>query len=307
MIVIPSGPVLNELSPLTHTEQKLLTRLKSHIEYLSRDPRGRNHYLGNTLIPSRNYLIEQFQASGYPVSLQEYQVSNMTYANIELELMGKEQPNDIIVIGAHYDSVINSPGANDNASGVAGVLEIANFLQEQSLSRTIKLVAFVNEEPPFFQTEGMGSLVYAKQAAAKQENIVAMFTLETIGYFCDEPGSQQYPPFISHFYPNTGNFIALVSNLQSLHLLRKSIDLFRKYATIPAQGAALPAFIPGIGWSDHWSFWQQGYPAIMITDTAFYRYPYYHTSEDTPDKINYEQMTRVVMGVSKMIEILAQQ
>lgn len=290
--------------PLSPAEQESLAYLEFHIKSLASDARGRNHHLGNTLIPARTYITEQFQAAGYEVLFQEYSFAHITYANIEVELLGNEHPDEIIVIGAHYDSVIYSPGANDNASGVAAVLEIARLLNRQPLSRTVRLVAFVNEEPPFFQTEAMGSFVYAKRSAVRKENIVAMFTLETIGYFSDEPGSQTYPPLVSYFYPNSGNFIAFVSNLDSRQLLQQSVQIFKEQATIPVESAALPAFIPGVDWSDQWSFWQCGYPGIMITDTAIYRYPYYHTPEDTPDKIDYEKMTRIVIGVHKMIERL---
>ncbi|NJO18126.1 MAG: M20/M25/M40 family metallo-hydrolase [Thioploca sp.] len=296
--------MVTQLLPLSLAEQESLAYLEVHVKSLASDARGRNHYLGNTLIPSRNYITEQFQVAGYDVLFQEYSYDNITYANIEVELLGNEYPDEIIVIGAHYDSVLYSPGANDNASGVAAVLEIARLLNRQALSRTVRLIAFVNEEPPFFQTEAMGSLVYAKRSAVKKENIVAMFTLETIGYFSDEPGSQTYPPVVSYFYPDSGNFIAFVSNLNSRQLLQESVQIFQEQATIPAEAAALPAFIPGVGWSDQWSFWQYGYPGIMITDTAIYRYPYYHTPQDTPDKIDYERMARVVIGVHKMIEKL---
>jgi Zn-dependent M28 family amino/carboxypeptidase len=294
-----------QLLPLNSAELELSAHLEVHVKSLASDARGRNHHVGNSLAPSRFYITEQFLAAGYKVFFQEYSCNNITYANIEVELLGTKYPDEIIVIGAHYDSVIYSPGANDNASGVAAVLEIARLLNQQPLSRTVRLVAFVNEEPPFFQTKDMGSLVYAKRSAANQENIVAMFTLETIGYFSEEQGSQTYPPLVGLFYPDKGNFIALVSNLSCRHLLQKSLRIFREQATIPAEAIALPTFVPGVDWSDQWSFWQYGYPGIMITDTAFYRYPYYHTPEDTPDKIDYENMTRVVMGMYKVIESLS--
>jgi len=151
-------------------------------------------------------------------------------------------------------------------------------------------------------TGNMGSYVYAKKIAEDKENIIAMFSLETIGYFSDETGSQHYPPFFNLFYPKKGNFIAFVSNLGSRGLVTKSIRSFREHSTFPSEGIAAPAFIPGISWSDHWSFWEHGYPAIMITDTAPYRYPAYHTSEDTPDKVDYEKMVYVVKGIEKMIQ-----
>ena len=295
----------SQLSPLNSVERESLAHLETHVRSLASDARGRNYHLGNTLIPSKNYITKQFQTAGYEVLFQEYLYDNITYANIEVELLGTKYPDEIIVIGAHYDSVIYSPGANDNASGVAAVLEIARLLNRQSLSRTVRLVAFVNEEPPFFQTEAMGSLVYAKRSAARKENIVAMFTPETIGYFSDEPGSQTYPPLLDNFYPDKGNYIALVSNLSSRQLLQAAVRIFREQATLPAESVALPIWVPGVAWSDQWSFWQYGYPGIMITDTAPYHYPYYHTPEDTPDKIDYDRMTRVVIGLYKMIERLS--
>jgi len=304
MIQMPNVSFQGKAPPLNPVERKVLNNLKTHIAFLASEG-GRN--LGNSLSTSKNHIIERFRSYGYQVSLQKYQALDQTYTNIEVELQGQKKPEEIIIIGAHYDSVVGSPGANDNGSGVAGILEIARRLYGQALSRTIRFVAFVNEEPPFFQTEAMGSLVYANRSAEKGEKIVGMLTLETIGYFRDEPGSQHYPALINFFYPDKGNFIAFVGNLSSRRLLRKAIDIFRKHATIPSEGAALPAWIQGVDWSDHWSFWENGYPAIMITDTAPYRYPYYHTAQDTPDKIDYEKMTRVVLSVQKMLEVLASQ
>jgi len=305
MIQMPNVSFQGKAPPLNPDEREVLDNLKTHIAFLANDLGGRNQ--DNSLTTSKNHIIELFRSYGYQVSLQKYQVLDQTYTNIEVELRGQKKPEEIIIIGAHYDSVVGSPGANDNGSGVAGTLEIARRLSGQALSRTIRFVAFVNEEPPFFKTEAMGSLVYANRSAEKGEKIVGMMTLETIGYFREEPGSQHYPALINFFYPDKGNFIAFVGNLSSRRLLREAIDIFRKHATIPSEGAVLPAWIQGVDWSDHWSFWENGYPAIMITDTAPYRYPYYHTAQDTPDKIDYKKMTRVVLSVQKMLEVLASQ
>ena len=322
MIAMPNTSFSGEAPPLNAVETELFKSLKSHVTFLASDVRGRNHHLNNSLAPSKNYIIDQFRSYGYHVSLQEYKAfpksdSNMdmeltdeknqgeTYANIEVELPGKDKPAEIIIVGAHYDSLAGSPGANDNASGVAGVLEIARRLYGQSNSRTIRFIAFVNEEPPFFQRQSMGSLVYANRSAAKGENIIGMIALETIGYFSEMPGSQHYPAPLSFFYPNKGHFIGFVGNLTSRQLLRKSLAIFRTDAMIPSEGVVLPAIIPGVGWSDHWSFWKNDYPAIMITDTAPYRYPHYHTEQDTPDKINFEKMTRVILGVQNLVKVLA--
>jgi Zn-dependent M28 family amino/carboxypeptidase len=209
------------------------------------------------------------------------------------------------VIGAHYDSVAGTAGANDNASGVAALLELGRLLKKTKPERTVRLVAFVNEEPPWFQTEEMGSLVYARRAKKRGERIVAMLALETIGCYSDLPKSQHYPAPFNMFYPDTGNFIAFVGNLRSRSLLRRAIGTFRATTPFPSEGVAAPESISGIGWSDHWSFWQEGYPALMVTDTAPFRYLHYHESEDTPEKLDYERMARVVTGLGRVAMELA--
>ena len=209
------------------------------------------------------------------------------------------------MVGAHYDSVAGAVGANDNGSGVAAALELARLLREAKPARTLCFVLFVNEEPPFDTTEAMGSRVYARRARERGENIVAMFSLETIGYYSDRPGSQRYPFPLGFFYPATGNFIAFVSNLGSRRLLHQAIAAFRRRAEFPSEAVAAPAFIPGVDWSDHRSFWEKGYPALMVTDTAPYRYPHYHTAQDTPDKVDYERAARMVTGLHHMLRELA--
>jgi Zn-dependent M28 family amino/carboxypeptidase len=165
----------------------------------------------------------------------------------------------------------------------------------------MRFVAFVNEEPPFFQTNEMGSYVYAKRARQRKENIIAMLSLETIGYYSDEQGSQKYPFPFSLFYPNVGNFIGFVGNLESKKLVHRAIASFRKKTKFPSQGIAAAQWLPGIGWSDQWAFWKENYPAIMITDTAPYRYPYYHTASDTANNIDYECTARVVAGLKHVV------
>ncbi|MCI0506731.1 MAG: M28 family peptidase, partial [Gammaproteobacteria bacterium] len=188
-------------------------------------------------------------------------------------------------VGAHYDSVTGSPGANDNGSGIAALLELFGLFTHEHPATTIRFVAFVNEEPPFFYWNNMGSMIYARQMKQRKENIRYMISLETIGYYSSEPNSQHYPPFLKHFYPHTADFIAFVSNLGSRRVMLRAVKAFRATSNFPAQHLASPAIVPGVSWSDHLSFWREGYKAFMITDTAFYRYPYYHTSQDTPDKL----------------------
>jgi Zn-dependent M28 family amino/carboxypeptidase len=239
---------------------------------------------------------------GYDVSTQEYLVGGGSVKNIECSIIGKSYPAEIIIVGAHYDSVMGSPGANDNASGVAAVIEIARYFRGKEPLRTIRFVFFVNEEPPYFHTEMMGSRVYALRSRKNNENIVAMYSLETIGYYSDSPGSQKYPFVFRPFYPTTGNFIGFIGNLFSRKLLHRSIELFRENVKFPSEGVAAPGWIIGIDWSDHSSFWKEGYPALMITDTAPFRYRHYHSSEDTFDKIDYYHMARVVAGLSILME-----
>lgn len=185
------------------------------------------------------------------------------------------------------------------------LLELARLLADESLAATVRFVAFVNEEPPYCFTPEMGSRVYAKQATRQDDNIVAMYSLETMGYYTSTPNSQRYPFPFNLFYPDRGNFIGFVGNLSSRKLVRRSVELFRRHTQFPSHGAAAPGWIPGISWSDHSSFWKYGYPALMITDTAPFRYPYYHTPQDTVDKVDYVRLARVVHGVAQMVRELA--
>lgn len=187
----------------------------------------------------------------------------------------------------------------------SATLALARRFADRQPARTVRFVLFVNEESPYFQTEAMGSLVYARECRQRGDNIVAMFSLETIGYYSDRPGSQQYPWPLSAVYPSTGNFIAFVGNIASDHLVKQVVESFRRHAQFPSEGGALPGVIPGVGWSDHWSFWQAGYPALMVTDTAPFRYAHYHSAEDAPDKLDYESTARVVVGLDTVLDEMA--
>ena len=296
-----SGP----FKPLSESELLLKDNLKKHVYMLGEKIGERNIRRYNELNESAGYIENTLAELGYDVSKQEYQVENKILKNIEVELIGTSKPEEIIVVGAHYDSVTGSPGANDNGSGVAALLEIARLLSKEKLPRTLRMVAFVNEEPPFFQTEKMGSRIYAARSRKRGEKVIAMFSLETIGYYSDAPGSQHYPFPFGSFYPDTGNFIGFVGNISSRELVQKALSSFRKNTPFPSEGLTAPGWFIGIGWSDHWSFWKEGYPAAMITDTALFRYEQYHTMEDTPDKIDYDRTARVVEGISRVVSELA--
>jgi Zn-dependent M28 family amino/carboxypeptidase len=209
----------------------------------------------------------------------------------------------IVLVGAHYDTVPGSPGADDNASGVAALIELAGLMGNEGLP--IRFVAFANEEMPYFLSEEMGSWMSARRSRARGETVRAMLSLEMLGYYRDEPRSQTYPPPLGLLYPDRANFIAFVGDLGARGLVRRAIGLFRKHAQFPSEGVAAPSFVPGVTWSDHWSFRRHGFPAVMVTDTAFNRYPHYHLPSDTPERLDYERLARVTLGLAGVLRELA--
>jgi len=286
-------------------EGDLGRRLAVHVQRLAGEIGERNLWRPRQLEQAAAAIEASWGAMGYAVNRQEYRVNGQAVANLEVLIPGSGS-GEIIVVGAHYDSVRGSPGANDNASGVAALLELARLFRQSRPTRELRFVAFANEEPPFFLTSDMGSRVYARQARQRGEAIRAMVSLETIGYFNDTPGSQRYPFPLGFLYPSQANFIGIVGNLGSRHLVRQAAKAFRQGSSFPMEKVAAPGIMTGIGWSDHWSFWREGYQAIMITDTALFRYDPYHTSTDTPDKLVYDRMAAVVLGIGKVIEDLAE-
>lgn len=270
--------------------------LKGHVAALAGVIGERNLDCPQGLEQAACYLREVWESQGYRVEVQGFTVDHIECLNLVAEIRGSENPEEILVVGAHYDSVPGSPGANDNASAVAALLELSRLFISAPPRRTLRFVAFPNEEPPFFRTGLMGSRVYAGRCRRRGERIIGMVCLETIGYFTDQPRSQRYPPPLGLFYPHQGNFIAVVGNLRSRHLVKRFAEGFREKSDFPLECAATFEALPGVSWSDHSSFWKFGYPALMLTDTAFYRYPYYHTGQDTPDKLHYPGLARVTYG-----------
>ncbi len=244
---------------------------------------------------------------GYTVERQNYQVEGEEVWNVVAALPGLERAREVVVVGAHYDTVPGCPGANDNGTGIAALLSLANAFSGTRPARTIHFAAFVNEEPPYFQTDRMGSAVFAKQLAQQGTQVAAMISLETIGYYSDAPGSQKLPEGLPvGSFPDAGNFIAFVGNPGSKALVELAAESYGNAGVgVPAQVAVLPETIEGVGWSDHWSFWREGYPAMMVTDTAPFRYPHYHEPTDTPDQIDFERFTEVVKGMQAVVEALA--
>lgn len=286
---------------LSAEESELRAELIADVRVLGGEISERNMARYQQLIGAATFIEDSFSRAGLQPRRDSYELHGRACHNVETEIRGVRR--EIIVIGAHYDSVLGSPGANDNGSGVAAMLALARRFAKRPTTRTLRFVAFVNEEPPYFLTKQMGSFVYAERCKTRGDKISAMLSLETIGYFSDAPHSQTYPlPGLGAFYPTVGNFIGFVGNVPSRTLLHRALTLFRQFAKIHSQGAVLPSFIPGVAWSDQWSFWQHGYRGIMITDTAPFRYPHYHRATDTPDKLDYDRFALVVSGIQKMIE-----
>jgi Zn-dependent M28 family amino/carboxypeptidase len=305
MTQMPLKSYRGPLPALSRAESEVASRLSEHVTYLSTTIGERNIQGTGSFTATTDYLRSELVKAGYDIAEQNYVVSGRSVTNLEADLVGSESAEGTVVVGAHYDSVAGTVGANDNASGVAATLELARLLRGTRLRRTVRFVFFVNEEPPHFQTESMGSLVYARHLRQSGIPVSAMISLETVGYYSDALNSQKYPALLSLFYPSRGDFIGFVGNSESRDLVRRATRRFRESSQFPSEGLAAPASLPGVGWSDQWSFWQLGYPAIMITDTAVFRYPYYHTPLDTVDKISIDKMARVVDGVRNVVASLA--
>lgn len=288
-----------------HSSEVDTAGVQAHIEALAGEIGERNLRYPQALKQAEDYISGVWRRSGYSVERHEVEAGEFRPANLEVAIRGEDPAAGCVVVGAHYDTVAGSPGANDNGSGVAALLEIGRHLRDSRLSRTVRLVAFVNEEPPYFKTRQMGSRVYAEALRERGVDIHAMLSLETIGYYSDAPGSQHYPPLFSLFYPDSGHFIGFVANFRSRGLLRRAVTAFQGASDVPVESVATFGFVPGVDWSDHWSFWRIGVPAVMVTDTAPYRYPYYHSPFDTPDKINYVTLARVIDGLIAVATALA--
>lgn len=285
--------------------QKLAENLRGHVQVLAGDIGERHVWRPRALAAAAYYIERALGDCGYEVRRQRYEVEAIPCLNLEVEATGSDRDRSMLVVGAHYDTVSGSPGADDNASGVAALLEIARLLRTTRLRSTVRCVAFVNEEAPFFATPQMGSQVYARAARARSERIALMLSLEMLGFYSSRLHSQRYPPLLRHFYPDRGNFIAFVSNLRSSLVLRRLVKSFQAVSDFPSAQLVSPESVPGVAWSDQFSFWQAGYRAVMVTDTAFYRYIHYHSPSDTVEKLDFASMARVTTGLGNAMVALA--
>ena len=304
MTVMPGKSHHGTLDPLTEDERTLVPILRRDVTQLATDIGARNTNHRGTLDRARATVERRFVEAGYVPKADVYDADGASSANLEATREGTG--NEIVVIGAHYDSAYEAPGADDNASGVAVLFALARtFAAGDRPTRAIRFVAFVNEEPPHFWNPTMGSTHYARGCKDRGDRIVAMLSLESLGYYRDEPGSQKYPALFSAFYPDRADFVSFIGNVGSRSLVRSSIGAFRDGVHFPSEGAALPGFVAGVGWSDQWSFWQVGYDGVMVTDTAPFRNPNYHTTGDTTDTLDYQRLARVTTGLGAVVRRLS--
>jgi hypothetical protein len=304
-IPMPGESRQDPAPPLSETERHTATELRRHVTKLASDIGERRATVGDSLRRAESYLNDELTPlallPGVELRREPLRDAPGDVANLVLDLAGRER-GPLVLIGAHYDSAPGgTPAANDNGSGTAAALVLAHRFATAAHTLPIRVVLFANEEMPYFATSGMGSLTHARGCQQRREQLRAMFSLETMGYYSDKPGSQRYPAPLSSLYSDRGNFIAFVGNLASRSLVRESIGAFRAHASIPSEGAALPPGLPGVGWSDHWAFWQVGYPALMVTDTALFRDPNYHQRSDTVEELDFERLARVVVGLEATI------
>lgn len=285
----------------------LQDRLGRHVRHLAGIIGVRHRDAGDSLARSARYIAARFHEAGFVVRRERFGEGGREFENVEASIPGRDPAGGIIVIGAHYDTVSISPGADDNASGVAVLIELARQLNSSRPAHGLRFIAFANEEHPFFLTGNMGALAHARRARERQENILAMLSLEALGYFDGRARSQRYPRPLSWFYPDTADFVGFVGNLRSRALVREAIATFRASARVPSEGFTAPEkLFPDVARSDHAAFWRYGYRAFMITDTAGFRFPFYHTALDTPDGLDYRRMARLTLGVRAIIERLAE-
>ena len=306
MLSVPGRAHHGPLPPATTEVRDLAGRLRAHVTAIASVPHNVQH--DEALEEAARHIERSLQDLGYAIELQPFTVDGSTVRNIEAtrEARVGNAAISTLVIGAHYDSYEESPGANDNATGTAAVLELARLLRDwQPEATRVRFVLFVNEEPPYYRTPDMGSWRYAERLSERGERVRGMISLETLGAFSDTPGSQRYPPPFGLVFPSTANFIAFVGLPGGRGFLHEVIGSFRKHSAFPSIGGVAPDIVPGIGWSDHWAFHQFGFPAIMATNTALFRYPHYHLPSDTPDKVDYDKLARITKGLEQVVREIA--
>lgn len=284
--------------------ESIRSNLYETIRYLSEHIGQRSYLDVDKLNETASYIEGSLVSAGYRVERQAFDFRGERYFNIIAEIEGRDNTKRPLVIGAHYDTVVGTAGADDNASGIAVLIEAARLYASSPSERGMIFVAFSLEEPPVFMTSRMGSFVYARSLRERSVSIEGMVSLEMLGYYSDNKGSQLYPLSLFRlFYPDRGNFIAFVGNLSSRSFTKRFVKAFRSVSNFPAESLNAPSLIPGVDFSDHRSFWRFGYPALMMTDTAFYRNPNYHCPGDLPSTLDYDRMEELTRGLYEAMKI----
>jgi len=277
-------------------QQSDTIKIKKHLTAITKTEEARNFRNIETLNFVADYIFKEFNKSADSTYYQTYDVSGIEYKNVVC-VFGNENEKTI-VIGAHYDVCGDQEGADDNASGVVGLLELTRLLKGKKLNYRLEIVAYTLEEPPYFRSKNMGSYIHAKSIVDNKTNIYGMLCLEMIGYFDDAEDSQEYPlGLLSWFYGKKGDFIALITKLGKGRFARKFESAFIKNQHLKTEKLTAPSFLQGIDFSDHLNYWEFGISAIMITDTAFYRNKNYHEKTDTMKTLNISKMSKVIDSV----------
>lgn len=288
---------------------ELASRLQKHVDVLAGLIGPRHPGKPHTMDAAAAYVEKQLAASGGEMSRQTYTLPEMNVSNIILERRGTTRADEIVIVGAHYDTVPETPGADDNASAVAMLIEVARLLAGVKTKRTVRFVSFPCEEPPNFYTQTMGSDQYARGCHERKEKIVGMICLEMVGYFSDDPESQrcpeEIPKLLRRFFPRRGDFLAAVGNMHSIPLVLQFRRGFKRKSNMRLYSINLPEKVHSIRLSDHSSFWDYGFPALMVTDTSFFRNPNYHKASDLPATLNYPKMAEGCCGVAGAVAQIA--
>jgi hypothetical protein len=309
-VVFPLQPSQLPRAPLDDELRASALRLEEHVRGVASRPHNLDY--PDALEDAARYIETTLIGQGYQPQPQVYHVGGRAVRNIEVVIEPRHGRDSVVagsggtlVVGAHYDAPDDSPGANDNGSGVAALLELTRCLRTAQLERRMRLVFFVNEEQPYGKTPDMGSFRHAQALKETGEPVTGMFALETLGHFSDQPGSQRFPFPFGLLFPNRGNFVAFAGMIRGRSLVHRSVAQFRSVCAFPAIGAVAPNWIEGVDLSDHWAYDQFGFPACMITDTAPFRNPFYHSPADTPDTVDYASLARVVQGLEAMFRRMA--
>ena len=295
--------------PLTQAEQAVREDLRAHVDVLAGLIGIRHDSMPSSIEATVAYINKVFTDLGQTVETQTYPTAAMEAQNLIVQWPGASNAESIVLVGAHYDTVVRTPGADDNASAVAMLLAVCKGLIGRSFQRTLRFVAFANEEPMHFNTKTMGSRVYADRCRAVNEDIHCMVCLEMVGYFDTAEGSQDYPKELPKLFRpilrSRGDFIAFVSDMATRKQLGRFKRAFRRAVDFPVVAAPFPKAHDLLWQSDHGPFWDRGYPALMVNDTSMFRNPHYHEMTDTPDTLDYDRMARVAVGVTEGVAALA--